>query len=558
MTVKNGVVFLAWFAFSCSSGVSGSAVTALRGVVTSSAGEPLSGVTVKSEDASARTDEQGVYLLRTAAGRHTVRFVASGFLEVQRSLEVLDGRLTMQHVVMLPLAPAQPLNLGTGGTVSMASGLSLEAPAGAFVSAAGQSMSGMAQVRLTAIAANDSVTARSVSNFVTTLNGQRQLLESFGMADIEVKVGSQRLQIATGKTLALSLPSTASNVTAPLSWSFDNVKGEWVQEPVAVIAQGQAFTLALPHLSMWNVDKPYETACVSGRVLSQATKKPLPGASIETTGVSYSGASSAQSGASGEFVVFAKVSSSARVSVTHGFGGGVSKEVSTGSTVQPVVPDAELISLLDPRKKKCVSIGDIEVIEDPWQDDSNSAGVLGCSNLATVPSCVEALEKSLRCYAPEGACTLSFSPDAGTVYAFENGVRDVNVVNGTEAVRTVYGTDGQQCFQQSSTLASTENVSTFEVPGQGTYTFSISGDGVRYVCPDGVVTQLTVAQARQFSECRMQPQAPRPEDCTVELPGTCRSSMSCTSPQVCCIESPQLAICRPAQDCAASDAGVLP
>ncbi len=532
-------------------------VTALRGVVTSSKGATLEGVQVSSDGVTATTNAQGEYVLRVPAGKRTVHYAKPGFLEVQRQVEVLDGKLTMHHPSLVELAAPVPLDTGAGGSVVGVGGVKLTAPANAFVDESGKPVTGMADLYLTPVPANDAATARSVSNFSITQNGAEGLLESFGMVDVQVKQGGKRLQVAKGKSVDLHVPalSAANKATDAPVWSFDEASGEWKQEAAVAAASGDGYALSVPHFSLWNVDKPYTTGCITGRVVSKSTGKPLAGADVEAAGVSYSGHTSTESFDNGRFKIFVKKASEVSLSVVHGFSGGVVKSVTSNDQDEPYVRSLDPATL---DTRRCVDVGDVTVIEDPWRDETPVA--VDCSKGGpTLSGCAAELASAIQCGVPSGSCTTKVTQDGQATTTYANGVKVVVSNAGGKVTTTAYGADGSKCYDAEMSQNVESGFSqTYTVPGKGVYTQTMSNDGYLFQCPSGSTTKLTPGETKQLAAC----QGPGPQadagQCQIETPGSCTSKASCKADEECCRLSGQLAMCTPTGTCASLDAGTLP
>ncbi|NOU34415.1 MAG: carboxypeptidase regulatory-like domain-containing protein [Polyangiaceae bacterium] len=532
-------------------------VTALRGVVTSSKGATLEGVKVSAGDVSTTTNAQGEYVLRVPAGKRTVHYAKAGFLDVQRQVDVLDGKLTMHHPSLVELAAPVPLDTTAGGSISGAGGVKLTAPANAFVDESGKPVTGMAELYLTPVPANDAATARSVSNFSITQNGAEGLLESFGMVDVQVKQGGKRLQVAKGKSVDLHIPAlaAANKATDAPVWSFDEATGEWKQEAAVAPAAGDGYAISVPHFSLWNVDKPYTTGCISGRVVGKATGKPLAGADVEAAGVSYSGHTSTESLEGGRFKIFVKKASEVSLSVVHGFRGGVVKNVTSNDQDEPYARSVDPATL---DTRHCVDIGDVTVIEDPWRDETPVT--VDCSKGGpTLSGCAAEFSAAIQCGVPSGSCTTKVTQDGQASTTYANGVKIVVGSVDGKVSTTAYGPDGSKCYDAVMTQNAESGFSqAYTVPGKGVYTQIMSNDGYEFQCPSGETTKLTPVETKQLSAC----QAPGPQvdagQCQIETPGSCTSKASCKANEECCRISGQLTMCTPAGTCASLDAGTLP
>jgi hypothetical protein len=532
-------------------------ITAVRGVVTTEQGAGLVGVQVTAGTVSATTNDQGEYVLRAPSGTQRLLYKKQGFLDVQRELQVSNGALTMQHAALKKLADPLPINLDKGGEISSPAGIKLTAGPSAFVDAAGKPMRGMAEVYLTPMPASDAASARTVSNFEVLVDGQAGLLESFGMVDVQVKQGEARLQVATGTTVDLRIPATGMAADAPV-WSFDETKAEWVKEASTQTLEGGSYAFKVPHFSQWNVDKPYSTSCVTGRVKAKGSGKFLAGAQIEAQGTSYAGRSSAQTLEGGRFRIFVKKAEQFELSIVHGFDGGAKLSLTASSVDAPFVRERDVTpSELEAKVGDCLDVGEVEVIEDPWRDPPPQMGGGGCSNnMPNVGGCAAEFAEVTTCFKAEGMCvTRVLEANQGTRTTYENGSKMESRPDGTSSA---YGPSGAKCYDLNTSQASSNQIS-YEVPNRGVYTLVFSNEGFIYRCPSGEETKITPAQAQQYQACQPALTPPATQNkCRIEAPGTCQRKQECKAAEVCCAQSPELAFCTTSEGCTQSKGTELP
>ncbi|QFP75586.1 PKD domain-containing protein [Deinococcus sp. AJ005] len=240
--------------------------------VVDTGGTPLSGVVVTLSGNVGTTDALGVAQVSGDTGRLSLLKVArAGFMTqtVQTELKTGAANATIQ-VTLRPLETVQTLNAATGGTLSAGSGASVTVPANAFVDSSGNAVTGMVQAMLTPITGAD-VTFPGHGEALSAA-GTRANLFSYGMLDVQFAQGTQKLQLAPGKTAQLLLDLNASkhpdgspiNVGDSIpTWWFNGQVGLWIEESAgqviasATAASGKALKMTVNHFTTWNWDAVY-------------------------------------------------------------------------------------------------------------------------------------------------------------------------------------------------------------------------------------------------------------------------------------------------------------
>jgi hypothetical protein len=515
-------------------------VTALRGVVTSTQGDPLAQVKVSAGSVSASSDASGRYELRAAPGKAGVRFSLPGHVDGFRSPTLLDGTPTQLDVALLPLATAVALDSTSGGTVTGSRGAAVKVPADAFVDASGKAVSGMVDVYLTPLDPSLAAERGAAPEFIADIAGKPALLESLGMVDIVVQKGDQKLSVAPGKELELSIPVPEGAAPEPTMelWSFNEAKGAWQNEGQARYdVSSKTYVGIAKHMSFWNVDQPYTASCVCGLV-TEVGGGVLAGARVEAHGVSYFGTSDTQSDRDGKFCLAVRKDSDIELAAYHASGGGQSKRVHSGSE------DSDVPARIG--DTRCQDVGRWEVKKDVFVD--SSGGATSCGDVANpfANGCAADLGAVFgSCYRPDGECTVSFQGMLSTT-RYANGCYSEGDVSGTR----FYSMAGKLCVSTSIDTLSTDGVSIrYTLPDKREFTLMVgasgSGDFV-FKCPNGQETRVTAEQQAALQACS----TPEAVDggamqCKVEgssaldagagIPTTCSKDTDCASGTVCCM-----------------------
>lgn len=531
----------------------GQNVTALRGVVKRAGGGPLASVKVSAGSVTATTDASGRYELRAPAGERRLRFELAGHVDGFRTAVLLDGKPTQLDIALLPLAEPMKFDASSGGTAVGRRGAGVKAPENAFSDASGAAVTGMVDLYLTPLDPSSDEEIAAAPEFVAERDGSPQLLESMGLLDIQVRKGDEKLSIAPGKTLELSIPVPAGSSPQPTMdfWSFDEDKSVWVHEGEATYDEAtKTYVGRASHMSLWNVDQVYTATCVCG-VVEEKTGDPLPGARIDANGVSYFGSTSSQSDEDGKFCIAVRKDSDVDIAAYHGSGGGQSRRVKSGSGDTLVPPRVGAAG--------CLDAGTWEVTKDRWTGSDGESK--SCSEIDNPfgDSCASDLfEVFGGCYKPEGACTISLS-GAQTKTRYANGSYSEGGVDGS----SYYSSSGKLCASASYDLSNTESIRIeYMIPGKGSYAMEVGAGGTGdYVieCPGGRETRITAAQQQALEACSM-PQASggQATECTIEglpggdagIPGTCTTNSNCMGDAICCIiPDSSLGICIDQMTC---------
>ncbi len=561
-------LFLLSLAFGCGDdddgGSTPTSVTALRGVVRSAGGSALAGVTVSSGSVTATTDSGGHYQLRVAAGARVVRFEHPMHVVGIERVEVVDGRPTQLDVSLLGLASGMPLDSEAGGMVGAMRGARLMAPADAFVDSSGDAVTGMVTVHLTPLDPSDAdELAAAPGDFAAEMGGTRVQLESFGMLDVTVRQGTETLDIAPGKTVAIRIPVPADLDNPPAMerlWSFDEARGLWADEGMAMLdATSNTYEADIEHLSMWNCDRVVEATCICG-VVRERGDGPLAGAAVEASGLDYFGSSSTTTDMDGRFCLAVRKDSRVTVAAYHASGGGTTREAMSGSADTMVPPPVGSAG--------CFDIGTIEVERDRFEYPDGTATDCGDVMNPFAASCASDLWQVFSCYEPTGSCNRMTGAAGSSTTTYANGSRMVTTVAATGVMTMYFGPDGQMCGSSSVAIMSgSATTIEYHTPSGDTFQMRFpdddSGDLI-IVCADGTEVVVTPAQRQAVEACNVDMGSmSMPQMCTSTGPGpgsNCTTDADCTEgDNTTCCDFSGTKFCAAPDSCAGAQmcAGVM-
>ncbi|HUB09552.1 MAG TPA: carboxypeptidase-like regulatory domain-containing protein, partial [Myxococcales bacterium] len=498
---------------------------AVDGTVTDYLGNAVAGAQLSSGGATATTASDGTYTLSGVptpdGGTAVVAVTAAGYLDTAYGVAVTAGETTELDPVIMPMSPSQPLDATAGGTVTGVRGASLTAGPGVFVDSSGHTVSGQVDVALTPLTPGVAGLIQAYPGNLKALDasGNPVLLETHGVLDVSVEQNGQKLQIASGKTVSVTIPAAVVGALPSASglWSFDMGTALWKAEGAATLL-GTVYSAVLPHLSFWNIDCSNSAGtpvvCLRGD-LRTCNGDAIIGAQITVTANDDSYATGTQG--SGAFCVAlppgggsdagpfsddvrcaTSVSASAWDIRIQGKGLDVSVTVQapTQGTNQgqptfscDVMEGAgECINL---HNVGCVGDGGLLIVLDGgsscsyWQTDggpgAGDAGVLD----PFLGTCAAPLASLFTCFNGSGGCSFDGNLDAGQItYTYANGSKETVALLGAGQANAqigYYGPDGGLCGTVSTFGSGVDFVI-----GGAVYDLTSTGDVTTTItCPDG-------------------------------------------------------------------------
>jgi hypothetical protein len=514
--------------------------TGVFGTVRDKSGAPVTGATGTIAGATVTTDGAGSFKSKAPPGEHVVSVRAKGFADGFVRVNVSADTASAAHVRLLAMEGPFPVDATVGGTAAGSRGAKVIVPANGLVDAAGTPVTGSVDVFVTPVDPSDPVEGLGAPELLASSpsSSGQVALTSFGMLDVTIEQGGQRLQIAKGSTLTIRIPVPAGPTTAPATlplWSFDIVKGLWLSEGTLTLDEANGvYEGNIPHLSWWNADIEEATGCVCGTVLDKAGK-PVGGAQVRSSGVGYGGGSGTTTAADGTFCVATKLNAKVQITAIHADGGGEIRELDGGTVVAK-------LPLTDPAICAPGGTWTVEPGKVVFPDGSSTT----CQQtLATLQSCVgDAFVSLFTCFDPSGSCESSGGL-VGTNLTYANGAKVVSRIETgppTKFTTEYFASNGKSCGTQVTNVAGTDSGSTsgsanvtITTPGGSTsYSFATDGEGGSTIgCLDGSSITLTGAETAALESCG----GGDGEDCTQTGGGgdgfSCVDS-DCNGDDVCC------------------------
>jgi len=315
--------------------------TSLLVEVQDAQGSPVTGAVVKAQDKEVEVNARGMVLLEELTSNSFVLRVDSpGFVPHAREVTLEADASSAVAIRLMPQGPPQRFDTSQASQVR-SGGIKVSLPAGSLRDVEGNPVTGPADMYIAPIDPTTDAIRAAPGPLVgiSAGNGEQVPLESFFMAEINIRQNGQPLQLAEGAKATLEFPIPAAiHDRAPVgssipAWWFDTQRGAWREEGAGVVTESasepgkRVWTVQVGHFTSWNADKPFErSTCIKVKVLDPKGK-PVPSAPIELRGVSLAAYHMAQTGADGSTCMLAPVNSRVKLSAF-----GPELEVNTSAT----------------------------------------------------------------------------------------------------------------------------------------------------------------------------------------------------------------------------------
>ncbi len=241
-------------------------ISTVSGFVTDENDAAVMGASVQFGTSTITTDKYGYFEAKNAQVVKNAAVVSvnkTGYFKGIKTYIAAEGKSAFFRIKLIPKTTVGNINGSSGGTVSLANGLSIKLPAGSVVNAATNvAYTGTVNVAAFWI----SPTATDLPNIMPgdlrgiNTDGSLKLLQTFGMTAVELTgTSGELLQIVNGQKATITLPIPSSlSATAPASiplWYFDEANGLWKEQGSAV-KTGSTYVGDVSHFSFWNCDVP--------------------------------------------------------------------------------------------------------------------------------------------------------------------------------------------------------------------------------------------------------------------------------------------------------------
>tara|TARA_R110000824_G_scaffold81916_1_gene205661 strand:- start:2265 stop:4154 length:1890 start_codon:yes stop_codon:yes gene_type:complete len=279
----------------------------ISGVVTSTEGQPLVGVTVTAQDISAVTLEDGTYTLLDVnpSENIVVKFSKQGFAKNYTTTAIQSWETVSSNASLLEADGYAVIDSQQVNTISV-EGTRISFSENSFVNSDGSVYTGEVNVQITHVDPSTSdvfgaptdltaIAKQSGDSSAKDATSVSQLV-SYGMVDVTL-FGSdgQELKLSSDAPASLEIPITNGDLPelyqlaagdTQSAWSFNPEQGMWIEEGVGNVIEEDGntfFQFEASHFSWWNCDQGFVPSCASGRVVD-VTGFPVRGAEVTCSG----------------------------------------------------------------------------------------------------------------------------------------------------------------------------------------------------------------------------------------------------------------------------------
>ena len=246
----------------------------VNGTITDMAGNPLSGVSVRTTGENAQTtitDVNGTYTLLAEVSEHS-NIVADleNYMQNANHVSVTvdeTSTLDMSMVVVDKVAKfdaSEDMTIATKGASVILTGSS-------YVNEDGTDYTG----EVTAFVSYNRVsTVHGAKAFPgdflgVDTNGSEVVLQSYGFIDVKLQgANGEKLNISSEATLTFPKDNTIDTTPATIPlWYYDTEKGTWIEDGLATYdANTDTYSGSVTHFTTWNLDAKFDGAEFSGCV----------------------------------------------------------------------------------------------------------------------------------------------------------------------------------------------------------------------------------------------------------------------------------------------------
>lgn len=250
-------------------------LSSVHGEITDENGGPIQGVTVHVSNATAMTNEYGIFRIgeiRVAEHATFVRAEKAGYFTGSRTIISQPGGNGFVKIKMIRRQLKSNFSADQGTTVVINEFASVEIGGGAVVTSDGQPHHGTVNAYAAVINPEAQDFNEIMPGDLRGLNADSQSisLKSYGMITVELETETGApLQLAEGTPAIMKMKVPASLVASapariPL-WHFSETDGLWREQGLATLNNGW-YSGTVPHFSTWNYDDPSAFVFVTLRV----------------------------------------------------------------------------------------------------------------------------------------------------------------------------------------------------------------------------------------------------------------------------------------------------
>jgi hypothetical protein len=238
----------------------------IQGRVTDPDGNPVMSATVTSGTATAQTDVNGIFRfvgIQTSRNFGFVKVSKTGFFNGSRTFITSTSGSNYVRIELLKRTYDNVISSVGPVDITTTDGCKLQSDDfGVINTASNAAYSGDVRVYQHWIDPTDSKLSGRMPGDLRGIDSANATvaLKTYGMIAVELEgTGGEKLQIAPGKQMTISMPIPASlQGTAPNTiplWYFNDTTGKWIEQGYAS-KQGSYYTGTVTHFTYWNADIP--------------------------------------------------------------------------------------------------------------------------------------------------------------------------------------------------------------------------------------------------------------------------------------------------------------
>ena len=234
---------------------------------------PVVDAIVMTYSGSTKTNQHGVFIFKNAKmdrqGTY-IKVIKNGYILGSDFVYPTTEATTYAYVKLLALDNDKTFDSKSGGTIAITGGGKVIFPVNAISSADGLAYEGKVKVTAKYLNPND----REIGNVMPgglmadAANGNTVILGTLGMVAIELRDNNgNELNLKEGEKATIEFPAVTANKPTQIElWSFDEDKGRWKEEGLAILTN-DVYIAKVSHFSFWNCDAPFPLINVCGKVL---------------------------------------------------------------------------------------------------------------------------------------------------------------------------------------------------------------------------------------------------------------------------------------------------
>ena len=270
----------------------------IAGTVNSASGDPIEGVEVSAQGATATTGADGTYTLLEVepSDQIVVKFSKREYATNYKITELISWETATSNVILLGIDGSETFH-SQEARYFIIDNTTIELQADSFVSkSTGDRYSGDVTIEVTHVDPSTDELFGAPRDLAAISNSGDSQLVSYGMVDVTLYgEDGEELSIDLDKPATLRIPITNGSLLDDFqmeagdtqsTWSFDPAQGIWVEEAIGTIsatADQLFFTFEATHFSWWNCDQGFVPSCAQGRVID-FLDFPVRGASVTCAG----------------------------------------------------------------------------------------------------------------------------------------------------------------------------------------------------------------------------------------------------------------------------------